>query len=296
MLVLFPGALGDLCLAAPSIAAVASAGAQVELSVRRPLAPLVSMLLPNVALGLPFDGAAMATLFGGDVAPAVRAWIRDAERVIAFLARSADGAAVGRRLATLVASPELHAVPRADAAVHVAVDYARAFGLATLPPPIVAAAATTARPLPWRAAGAPRLVIHPGAGAVAKQWSRAGVHAVAETWTATGGEAVVLLGPAEERDAEWWRATGLPLAVDLTLADAAALIASAPSWVGNDAGMSHLAAALGRRGVVLFGPTRPERWMPRGGALTAVRFDGRSDAEVARAVVAALRTGSRHSA
>ncbi len=75
----------------------------------------------------------------------------------------------------------------------------------------------------------------------------------------------------------------------LSLAEAAALIASAPSWIGNDSGMSHLAGALGRRGVVLFGPTRPERWRPRSGSLATVAFDGRSIAVVAREVIANLR-------
>jgi hypothetical protein len=54
--------------------------------------------------------------------------------------------------------------------------------------------------------------------------------------------------------------------------------------------MSHVAGVLGRRGVVLFGPTRPERWMPYGARLAAVRFDGRPMPVVAREVLAVLRT------
>ena len=144
---------------------------------------------------------------------------------------------------------------------------------------------------------APRLVVHPGAGAVTKQWPGEGFLDVARMWVATGGEVAVLLGPAESAATPWWRATGLPLAVDLALVDAAALVASAPHWIGNDAGMSHVAGALGRQGVVLFGPTRPERWMPCGGALIPVRFADRSIAMVTPEVLAALRIDDpRHSA
>jgi len=34
--------------------------------------------------------------------------------------------------------------------------------------------------------------------------------------------------------------------------------------VGHDSGLTHVAAALGRPTIVLFGPTRVSRWAPRG--------------------------------
>jgi heptosyltransferase-3 len=36
------------------------------------------------------------------------------------------------------------------------------------------------------------------------------------------------------------------------------------AYVGNDSGISHLAAALGRPALVLFGPSNPDLWSPRG--------------------------------
>jgi ADP-heptose:LPS heptosyltransferase len=105
---------------------------------------------------------------------------------------------------------------------------------------------------------------------------------VADAWIEGDGEAAVLLGPAEEEDAVWWQAGGHELMTGLSITDAAALIASAPGWIGNDSGMSHLAGTLGRWGVVFFGPTRPQRWRPLGGRLTTIEFLGRSVATVAR--------------
>jgi ADP-heptose:LPS heptosyltransferase len=41
-------------------------------------------------------------------------------------------------------------------------------------------------------------------------------------------------------------------------------LSRAAAFVGNDSGISHLAAAAGARAIVLFGPTDPGNWAPRG--------------------------------
>jgi ADP-heptose:LPS heptosyltransferase len=132
------------------------------------------------------------------------------------------------------------------------------------------------------------LLVHPGAGSPAKRWSEEGFRDVADAWVAGGGEAAVLLGPAEDDEIARWRSGVHPVVVGLGLAEASATIARAACWVGNDAGTSHLAGLLRRRGVVLFGPTRPARWRPRGGALAIVNFTGRSIPAVVREVVRVL--------
>jgi ADP-heptose:LPS heptosyltransferase len=48
------------------------------------------------------------------------------------------------------------------------------------------------------------------------------------------------------------------------------LIAHAAVFIGNDSGLTHLAAALGRPTVAIFGPTDPEVWGPRGEHVTVV--------------------------
>jgi ADP-heptose:LPS heptosyltransferase len=49
------------------------------------------------------------------------------------------------------------------------------------------------------------------------------------------------------------------------------LIASARAYVGNDSGVSHLAAWLGVPSVVVFGPSDPVRWRPLGENVEVVR-------------------------
>jgi Glycosyltransferase family 9 (heptosyltransferase) len=286
LVVLFPGALGDLCLLAPTLAAAIARGARVELSVQRRLAAVAAMVLPTVTLGPPIDGAGMASLFGAALDPAVLRWIAGADQVHAWLARADGDGGLSTRLAGYAASVALHAVPRHDDAYHVSDDYRAALGidgplprLAVAPPPAVI--------------GLPRgvsagLVCHPGAGARPKMWAADGFRRVADGWREIGGEVAVLLGPAEEDDVVFWERAGYAPISGLSIVEAAALIGSAPTWLGNDSGMSHLAGVLGRGGVVVFCATRPERWRPLGGRLVVVQPGRRSTAETARDVLARL--------
>src|SRR5262249_17971790 len=99
---------------------------------------------------------------------------------------------------------------------------------------------------------------------------------------------VVLLGPAERAQQDAWRATGHRVLTDLSLIGVMRWIAAGSLWLGNDSGPSHLAGALGKRGVVLFRPARAQRWRPRGGALQVVESKGRPIDVVARDVLIAL--------
>src|SRR5262249_51738270 len=60
----------------------------------------------------------------------------------------------------------------------------------------------------------------------------------------------------------------------LPLVDLARRLASCAAFVGHDSGITHLAAALGLRGVVLWGDTARAIWSPRGGRMTVVAEPG----------------------
>jgi ADP-heptose:LPS heptosyltransferase len=116
----------------------------------------------------------------------------------------------------------------------------------------------------------PVLTVGPGSGGREKIWPTEHFCAVIDWWRGTvGGEAVVVLGPVEE-DRGGWEPLGKRALVvrNLTLAQVAALLGRSGAYLGNDSGITHLAAAVGVQTLALFGPSDPQRWRPRGKRVT----------------------------
>lgn len=123
--------------------------------------------------------------------------------------------------------------------------------------------------IPFDQTGA--VVIHPGASAPARQWPVDRFAAVAAALSDDGFD-VIITGSAAEFDLahQVARAAGLPRTVVvaglLDLPALTALICDSRLVICGDTGLAHLAAATGTASVVLFGPTAPARWGPRGPA------------------------------
>jgi ADP-heptose:LPS heptosyltransferase len=116
------------------------------------------------------------------------------------------------------------------------------------------------------------LILHPGSGGRRKRWQSKGFRKIAAWWRQRkrDGHILILLGPAEEKETEEWRTVGETV-TDLSLVQIAALLSRAELYLGNDSGVSHLAGAVGARGIVLFGPTQPQKWRPLGGSLSVMQ-------------------------
>jgi ADP-heptose:LPS heptosyltransferase len=119
----------------------------------------------------------------------------------------------------------------------------------------------------------PVLAIAPGSGAREKNWPAQFFLTVVEWWRhATGGEVLLLVGPVErERGGLDPLLDRCIVAASLSLAHVAAALAGSVLYLGNDSGISHLAAAVGVRTVALFGPSDPVQWAPHGGKVTVLR-------------------------
>jgi hypothetical protein len=117
------------------------------------------------------------------------------------------------------------------------------------------------------------LTIAPGSGAREKNWPEEFFLAVTQWWCkATGGMVLLLSGPVEqERGGIEQLARACTIASDLSLSQAAALLGRSDLYLGNDSGISHLAAASGVRTVALFGPSDAHQWTPRGKKVTMLR-------------------------
>jgi ADP-heptose:LPS heptosyltransferase len=113
------------------------------------------------------------------------------------------------------------------------------------------------------------VLIHPGAGSPRKRWPIERFREVATRVEAEGGRVEYVLGPADEE-----LSPHLAEAVVHRPADTLALrrlLVAATACVGNDTGVSHLAAWLGVPCVAVFGPSDPERWRPIGASVAVVR-------------------------
>ena len=113
-------------------------------------------------------------------------------------------------------------------------------------------------------AGAPYLVVHPGASVPARAWAPER-HAELVATLAARGHAVVVTGAPSERalTAAVAGSAGLDLGGRTTLAQLADVIAGAEAVVVGNTGPAHLAAAVETPVVSLYAPTVPAvRWRP----------------------------------
>jgi ADP-heptose:LPS heptosyltransferase len=110
------------------------------------------------------------------------------------------------------------------------------------------------------------LALAPGSGAREKNWPEEFFLAVAKWWReSTGGAVLLLVGPVEsERGGIDRLGEHCLVARNLRLSQVAALLGRSDIYLGNDSGMTHLAAAVGVPTFALFGPSDPRQWAPRG--------------------------------
>ncbi len=118
----------------------------------------------------------------------------------------------------------------------------------------------------------PLLAVAPGAAyGPAKRWPGESFMRVCEWWINERKGVVVAVGAPDERDACAAVVGKLPAEAAANLAGATDLrglikvLQAASTCVTNDSGVMHLAAALGRPGVAVFGSTDPYATGPLGG-------------------------------
>ncbi|MCF6159636.1 MAG: glycosyltransferase family 9 protein [wastewater metagenome] len=112
------------------------------------------------------------------------------------------------------------------------------------------------------------IALHPGSGSRQKCWP---VEYFAELilWLRNGMDAniLVIAGPADIEIVDRLRVkvgSDCSVAQELPLPTLAAMIKRCNLFIGNDSGITHLAAAVGTRTIAIFGPTDPGIWRPLG--------------------------------
>ena len=112
------------------------------------------------------------------------------------------------------------------------------------------------------------LVLHSGSGGASKCWPAQRFAALARAAPGLGLRPVVLLGPADAAIVEGVRRAlpaglAMPCVAHRPLREVLALLATARAFVGNDSGITHLAARATAT-LAIFGPTDPRLWRPLG--------------------------------
>jgi heptosyltransferase-2 len=136
------------------------------------------------------------------------------------------------------------------------------------------------------------IAFHPGSGSETKNWP-------VENWIELGDallgrdhSLIIIAGEADtvrthQLKAEW-KDKPVRFAENLPLPHLAALLEDS-AFIGHDSGISHVAAAVGARCLLLFGPTDPAIWAPANANVTVVRApEGKMETLEVETVAAAL--------
>jgi heptosyltransferase III len=120
------------------------------------------------------------------------------------------------------------------------------------------------------------VVVHPGSGGFRKIWPLSRWRSLLH-WLSGWVDVriVVVLGSADERIRpfidEATSACGAIFLDDLQLNALGALLSGAALYIGNDSGVTHLAASYGTPTIALFGPSDSAVWGPRGPSVEIIQ-------------------------
>jgi ADP-heptose:LPS heptosyltransferase len=241
-------AIGDFVLNLPALGALALAHPDARFTLVGNPATL-ALARPFLAIEAihDLDAAPWRELFAGPAnLPAFdRAWVWMTDPVVADNLRRSG-------------VPAVHHAPAFPVSGHAADHLLRTVGLPQPPLPDL-----------WRGDRNGPILLHPGSGSTRKNWPHFAYLATALA------QAVVLRGPADAAiEAPNPRLEELPLAA------VAEQVSNCRVFVGNDSGITHLAAYWGAPTIALFGPTDTEIWGPRGRRVTVLSKPALADITV----------------
>lgn len=297
ILVLHAGALGDFVLTLHLVDAMRTAWAapSIMLAARSPLARWAQKHgLVSEACSL--DGLGFHRLYDrNDEWPKeLLCFLRRFDRVVSFLGGPDERVSV--RLSTLCGAGVLAIDPKPSEAtlrggLHITQQWAH--HLTGYGWPVAVAGHATIRIAPSQrltytrqlaerlGESSDRIVLcHPGSGGVDKCCPLDLLEHVIGELIHKGWSAGWMIGPDEiERFGDAYRQrleASAPVILEESIEAAADLVCGARVYIGNDAGMTHVAALVGLQTFAIFGPTDPRTWQPLGDTCQVVQFPPRA--------------------
>ena len=306
-LIFHDGALGDVLLSLPCLQALREAGDVLHFVGSPDMGSLLSAL-EVVDDFTSSDSGMFATLFASGAGEHAHVFLSRFDRAYVFTLQ--QGSALAKNIAGAIPETRTIAtVPPEGVHAHVA-DFRLLQLTATAQdvadpglavPPAVRDAAV---PFLIRAGYDGRttlIAIQPGSGGKRKCWPLERYFETAARLSDGYGSFILFLsGPAEEpamRELIGQFVAGrerMALLADADLTAVAGLLSRCGLYIGNDSGISHLAAAVGCPVVVLFGPTDPALWRPRGHAVQVISADALGSITADQVAGAAEEMLSRH--
>lgn len=288
ILVIRGGAIGDFILTLPAIAALRQAFPAaylevlgyshiVELAVAGGLADRVRSI----------DARPLAAFFArnGELGEDMRDYFSEFDLIISYL-YDPDGifqANVGRcSPAQFIVGPHR---PEEKTRIHATKAFLRPlerlaiFDADSVPRLRIASANAEVHDLAQQPRDPPTLALHPGSGSELKNWPQEHWAQLLEWLLNQTRFRLLLVGGEAEGERLQSLAAALPpartrVAQNQPLAELAVRLASCSGFVGHDSGISHLAAALGLPGLLLWGDSAEEIWRPPSERMILVRATG----------------------
>ncbi len=276
ILIVRPGAIGDTLLTLPVIQALKAGYEQPSIT----LVGNAAVLPLAAATGIVdhvsnYESSQWSELFSrrGIITPSLQAqlqavdlaicWLRDSDGIVANNLRKAG-------VREVITAPGR---PAPGQRVHIMTYLAQTIGI-TLSQAQMSAGLPAFFP-PSPASERQLIAIHPGSGGASKCWPVGNFAAVITALWRREIPVLLLGGPADEsRLAELQKLLPTPpnpaLLYNLRnapLLEVAQHLSGCRGYLGNDAGITHLAALLGVPTLALFGPSDPAIWSPQGPAV-----------------------------
>ncbi|HEY7433912.1 MAG TPA: glycosyltransferase family 9 protein [Methylomirabilota bacterium] len=286
ILVIHPGALGDVLQAVPALRGLRAATREAPITfVGQARLGRLLVALGAAQRARAFDSFGLEALFG-DV-PASRALAEElggARRVVSWFGSGDE--TYRRRLRALVPDALVAPpVPGDDISV-----WRHLLGTLDLPVPERVEPLRAPPPLPSDAptgASGPRLVVHPGSGGDWKRWPPERFAEVIRALRHRRAlDVCVHQGPADAEAAARLLALlegDAATLLEPELTRLAAVLGAARAYLGGDSGVSHLAAAVGAPSVVMFPPATRRRWAPWSPTAVSIELAG-TQRDVERAI------------
>jgi ADP-heptose:LPS heptosyltransferase len=286
------GAIGDVLLSLPCIRFIKSSSSLLHVAARRDMSALLKEIRCADDVST-CDSAFYAPLYSGVPDNRLGDFLRGFDRSFVFTVNAASPLIPALR-SHIPRTVAIATVPPDGTQMHVAVFRLHQFG-----PGAVGAGCHSMLEVPQkrlkdarellglteqRKGSRPVVAIHPGSGGKKKRWPIENFFALADRLRDDGADLLFLSGPAEDAaaisaiDTFVAGRNGVIHIRIPELATVSALLSLCSLSIGNDSGISHLAAAVGCPVIALFGPTDSALWRPLGPHITVIAGNAGLDA------------------